>query len=104
MRRGGSTQLHVLSCYAPTFAAKRDSPHEPYIILGDLNARVGMISMPDDEREFERHGFGEVNEAGRGLLAFLSLNEATICKNLVHEVRHKQANLEAPEIQQVALH
>ena len=55
-------------------------PNEPYIILGDLYARVGARSMPDDEWEFERgpHGFDEVNEAGRELLAFLSLNEATI--------------------------
>ena len=50
------THLHILSCYAPTFAANREAkdkfyddlqsaldliPYkEPYLILGDFNARV----------------------------------------------------------------
>ena len=49
--------LHVLSCYAPTFAASREEKdnfssslqealnsipsQECYVLLGDLNARVG---------------------------------------------------------------
>ncbi len=53
----GDKKLHVMSCYAPTRAASRSdknkflqvldsfissmSSRESYIILGDLNARVG---------------------------------------------------------------
>ena len=96
-RRSGSTHLHVLSCYAPTFAAPREvkdtfydelqqalneiPSDEPYIILGDFNARVGSRTLADDEWGHVRgpHGYGEANKAGRELLAFLSLNEATVC-------------------------
>ena len=58
-------QLHVLSCYAPTFAARRDEKNaffdslqqavleipstEPFVILGDFNARVGSRVDGDDE-------------------------------------------------------
>ena len=89
--------LHVISCYAPTFAANRTEkdkffndlqqaldeipPEEPYLLLGDFNARVGSRSEADEEWEHTRgpHGFAEVNEAGKELLTFLSLNVATVC-------------------------
>lgn len=89
--------LHVISCYAPTFAANRtekdeffndlqqildEIPHEePYLLLGDFNARVGSRNEKDDMWEHTRgpHGFAEANDAGKELLTFLSLNEATIC-------------------------
>ena len=101
---GGSnkktSRVHILSCYAPTFAASRaekDSffddlqqaldeipPNELYVMLGHFNARVGSSSsraMEEDQWDKNRgpHGFGEVNDAGKEFLHFLSLNEATAC-------------------------
>ena len=78
-----SSKLHVLSCYAPTFTASREAKdgfyddlqlalseiptREPYILLGDLNARVGSRDARDEE-QWERvrgpFGMGEVNDAG----------------------------------------
>ena len=59
-----SGRLHILSCYAPTFAASRveedqflndlqqalDSipSRESYVMLGDFNARVGSRTSGDD--------------------------------------------------------
>ena len=92
-------QLHVLSCYAPTFAACRSEKDaffddlqqaiseipstEPFVMLGDFNARVGS-RVEDDEWWYERgpHGYGDLNEAGKELLSFLSANEATVCNTL----------------------
>ena len=93
---GRSSHLHILSCYAPTFAASRDEKDrffdslqdalssipsdECFVMLGDFNARVGSRGV-FDERWYERgpHGCGELNEAGKELLSFLSTNEATVC-------------------------
>ena len=90
-------RLHLLSCYAPTFAASRVEkdyflndlqqaldtipPSESYVILGDFNARVGSRSSEDDWCVNVRgpHGLAEANDAGKELLSFLGLNEATIC-------------------------
>ena len=93
-----TTHLHVLSCYAPTYAAKREEKdrfydnlqlalneipsNEPYIILGDFNARVGMRPAQDvDQWDRVRgpHGLGNLNDASKEFLSFLSLNEATLC-------------------------
>ena len=93
---GRSGQLHVLSCYVPTFAASREEKNsffdllqdalssipaeECYVIQGDFNARVGFTAVRDDEWWYERgpHGYGELNEAGMELLSYLSTNEATV--------------------------
>ena len=53
-------------------------------MLGDFNVRVGSSTrsaMEEDQWENNRgpHGFGETNNAGKELLHFLSLNEATVC-------------------------
>lgn len=110
LQTGCSSQLHVLSCYAPTFAAKKEEKErfyddlqqalneipssEPYIILGYFNARVGTRSATGNEWKCERgpHGFGEVNIAGRELLTFLSLNdiETTICNTWFMKDINKQ--------------
>ena len=101
--------IHVLSCYAPTRAASRElkdeffadleqalatvPSDEPYIILGDLNARVGSRNDMDDTWEGVRgpHGYGETNDAGRELLTFLSTIEATVCNTWFRKKNiHKQ--------------
>ena len=54
-------------------------PQELYIVLGDFNAHVGARNhMDEDQWQGSRgpHGIGEVNDAGKELLNFLSLNEA----------------------------
>ena len=89
--------LHVFSCYAPTYAASREekdnffdslqqalsavSSEECYVMLRDFNAHVGSRVSGDEEWWNERgpHGHGALNEAGRELLSFLSINEATVC-------------------------
>lgn len=51
-------------------------------MLGDFNARVGSRNAADvDEWEDTRgpHRWGQPNDAGRELMNFLSLNEATVC-------------------------
>ena len=96
--KGSSSRIHILSCYAPTFAVSRDNkdrffddlqqaldevpPTEPYVVLGDFNAHVGSRSSSEmDEWGDIRgpHGMGQINNAGRELLNFLSLNEAIVC-------------------------
>ena len=92
----GGERFHVLSCYAPTFAASREIkdefystlqqalssiPHrENFVLLGDFNARVGSRSE-GSEWWYVRgpHGHGELNDAGRELLSFLSINGGTVC-------------------------
>ena len=90
-------RIHILSCYAPTFAANRTDkekfkdevqqamnaipPSECYVIMGDFNARVGSRLNDDDPWTSVRgpHGFGDINDSGRELLTFLAINEATLC-------------------------
>ena len=76
-------RLHVLSCYAPTFAAKTEDKNnffdilqdaissipsnESYILLGDFNARVGSRTVDDQWCDESRpFWYGELNEAGEG--------------------------------------
>ena len=86
-------RLHVISCYAPTFAASREMKDEFYaclqavlleipqrdnfVLLGDFNARIGSRSAGSDWGG--PHGYGNLNDAGRELLTFLAINEATVC-------------------------
>ena len=93
-----TSHIHILSCYAPTYGSARSEKEnffddlqqaldeipsqELYIVLGDFNARVGARNhMDEDQWQGSRgpHGIGEVNDAGKELLSFLSLNEATTC-------------------------
>lgn len=99
LQTGGrkADRLHVLSCYAPTRAASRETKdkffqdlenalasipsEEPYIVLGDFNARVGSRNGAHDLWHGVRgpEGYGECNDAGKELLAFLAAQEATVC-------------------------
>ena len=92
----GNGRLHILSCYAPTFIASREEKgkfykdlqaavssvpsNECFGMLGDFNARVGSRGV-DDDWWYERgpHEYDEINEAGKELMSFLSINEATVC-------------------------
>ena len=106
---GRSGRLHLLSCYAPTFAASREEKNsffdllqdalssipseECYVMLGEFNARVGSRAVQAGEWWYERgpNGYGELNEAGMELLSFLSTNEATVCNTWFQKKEiHKQ--------------
>ena len=80
--------LHVLSCYAPTYAASMEEknrffntlqqalsaipPQDCYVILGAFNARVGS-RVEGDKWWNERgsHGYGVLNDAGGKFFLFL---------------------------------
>ena len=106
--RTSSDRIYILSCYAPTFSVSRADknkflddlqqaldaipPSECYVIMGDFNAHVGSRAIVDDQWANVRgpHGLGETNDAGRELLTFLSINEATVCntwfpKRMIHK-------------------
>ena len=92
-----SDHIHILSCYAPTFSASRTDkfkflddlqqaldavpPSECYVIMGDFNARVGSRTSVDEQWAGVRgpHALEEIYEAGRELLSFLAINEASVC-------------------------
>ena len=65
---------------------------ECLVMLGDFNARVGSRVNQDDDWWYERapHGHGVLNESGRELLSFLSINEATV---LVSKESHSRTDL-----------
>ena len=50
-------------------------------LLGDFNACVGSREGNDDPWWYERgpYGHGILNDAGRELLSFLSINGSTVC-------------------------
>ncbi|XP_065195630.1 craniofacial development protein 2-like [Sycon ciliatum] len=106
-----SVNLHVIACYAPTFRAKRsvmdsffndlqraiqDVPGEDkFVLLGDLNARVGsrQSGIADDWQGVRGlHGFVEYNESGAELLLFLHMNDAAVCNTWFQKrAFHKQS-------------
>ena len=100
--------IHVLSCYAPTYASSREEkeaffdslqqaisavpPNETSVMLGNFNSQVGS-RLDEDEWWHVRgpHWYGETNEAGKELLDFLSSNEATVCNTWFQKkATHKQ--------------
>ena len=114
-KRRRPTHLHILSCYAPTFAASREEKDrfwddlqlaldsipssEPYIMLGDFNARVGSRVSQDDQwvQERDTHGYGDMNQAGKELLAFLAINEATVCNTWFRKKNIKKRTWQHPK-------
>ena len=75
------------------------------MLIGDFNACVGSRNKEDewwDERG--PHGLGVLNDAGRELLSFCSINGATVCKHMVPEERDPQTDLATPKVKAVALH
>ena len=90
--------IHVVVCYAPTFRSSRADKdvffndlqhvlcgvgrHDKFVLLGDFNARVGTRTGVDIDEWADvcgPCGFGECNDAGKEMLAFLGMNNATIC-------------------------
>lgn len=96
----------VVSCYAPTFRSSRTEKdkffnelqnvldgvgrHDKMVLLGDFNARVGSrgdaayaFGGVDLQAEWSHvrgpDGIGECNDAGKELLSFMSINDASIC-------------------------
>lgn len=113
----GSGHLHIMSCYAPTYAASRSEKDEffdnlqqalsdipsrdKYVMLGDFNARVGSRQDGDEWWNVRGpHGFGETNEAGKELLAFLSMNEATVCNTWYEKKKIYKATWQHPRTKQ----
>ena len=95
---GRARQLHVLSCYAPTWAAGRQDKDnflnqfdvfitlvpvsDCYVILGDFNACIGSRSDGEDDLwggVLGPHRYGELNDTGRELLSFSSCHQAAVC-------------------------
>ena len=100
-------KLHVIVAYAPTYRSSRlekdkffsdlhnvltKVSSDMYVIMGDVNARVGSRCHGQDNNCSEDvdfvdswhavrgpHGFGCLNEAGAELLTFLNFHNATIC-------------------------
>ena len=92
--------------------------HETFVILGEFNARVGSLNNErsrgdddgwEDEEEEHKvlrpHGYGELNEAGKELLSFLSINEATVCSTWFQKKGiHKATCTATFRFKEVALH
>ena len=55
--------------------------NEPYIMLGDFNARIGSRNDTNDPWSRVRgpHGYGSTNNAGEELLMLFSMIEETVC-------------------------
>ena len=95
--KGAAGRLHVVSCYAPTRAASRETKDtffqeienilsavpqgEKYVLMGDFNACVGSRECAGDLWDGVRglHGYKVVNDTGKELLSFRSAHQATIC-------------------------
>ena len=109
MDGGMGSRLHVVSCYTPTRAARREDKEaflqkldniisstpakEKYVILGNFNASVGSRKSVIEQWDGVRgpHGHRAVNDAGRELLSFLSLHQTTVCNTWFQKKAiHKQ--------------
>ena len=90
-------RLHVVSFYAPTRAASRETKDaffqetenilsavpqgEKHLLMGKFNARVGSRECVGDLWDGVRgpHRYGIVNDAGKELLSFLAVHQVTVC-------------------------
>ena len=116
--KGRSGRLHILCCYAPTFAASGEEKNrffdllqdalsailseECYIILGDFNARVGSRTIGAVEWWYERVWRAERGWKG---VVVLPLHKRSHCvQEVVSEEEDLEADLAAPQVTQVALY
>ena len=115
---GRSDCLHVLSCYAPTYAACREEkneffdtfPHalseipsdECFVVLGDFNTHVGSKVGEGDQWWGVRgpHKHGSLNEAVKELLSFLSINDATVCNTWFEKKAIHKQTWQHPKLKQ----
>ena len=100
---GATGELGALGwSYAPTYTASREenneffdslqhaltnSIYECFVVLGDLNVRVGSSVV---RCEGCPHGHGSLNEAGKELLSFLSINDTTVCNTWFEKAIHSR--------------
>ena len=115
----GDQWLHVISCYAPTFARPRKEKEnfygelrdcllsiperDMYVVLGDFNACVGSSSCGSENPW--RHvrgpfGVGVMNEAGEELLSFLSMFNARLCNTYFKKIDIHKVTWKHPRSQQ----
>ena len=71
------------------------------MLLGDFNACVGS-RVEEDEWWYVRgpHGYGETNEAGKELRAFLSSNEAIVCNTWFRKKANRKQTWQHPKSKQ----
>ena len=94
-RSGGTREnrdvfVSVLCAYAPTARATQSSElqatldevpqSDVLVMLGDLNARVGVLKSGEEEWQgvVGKHGIDERNEASEEFLQFCALNQLTV--------------------------
>ena len=96
LRRSSHVYLTVVTVYAPTFRAPGDiakrfydelqdtlnhlSSSDLLLVLGDLNARVGLRSIDSDvwSSVLGHFGIDDLNQAGEDLLSFCDLNHLSL--------------------------
>ena len=118
MGEGSGGRLHVVSHYAPTRAARREVKDaffqeldhmlasvpsgEKYVVLGDFNARVGSREDVGDQWDAVRgsHRYGVINDAGRELLSFFSVHQATVCNTWFRKKAIQQRTWQHPKLKQ----
>ena len=75
---------------------------EKYVVLGDFNARVGSREHVGDQWDAMRgpYGYGVINDAGRELLSFLSVHQATVCNTWFRKKAIHQQTWQHPKLKQ----
>ena len=99
------TKLSIIVCYAPTEEAEEEDKdsfydrlqaiteniksHDMLIVLGDLNARVG-VENEGRERVIGKNGYGIINDNGERLCSFCEENDLVVGGSLFpHKDIHK---------------
>ncbi|GFR95772.1 endonuclease-reverse transcriptase [Elysia marginata] len=59
-----------------------------FIIMGDLNAKIGIKENNEDNEWIGPHGIGERNESGERLLDFVSANRMYITTHFFSKTPH----------------
>ncbi len=116
-RYGETKWLRVICAYAPTYRSSRSEKdkffdelqtvlnsvqyNEEYVLLGDLNARLGSRAERDEWSAVRGpHGCGELNTSGEELLSFLSMNEATVCNTWFRKKSTQKQTWQHPRTKQ----
>ena len=118
MGEASGGRLHVVSCYALTRAARREVKDaffqeldhifasvpsgEKYVVLSDFNAHIGSREHVGDHWDAMRglQRYGVINDAGRELLSFLSVHQATVCNRWLRKKAIHQQTWQHPKLKQ----